>query len=185
MSYQAYIDNIKAKTGKTPEDFLKLVERKGLLDPGVKTSEVLAWLKNDFGLQRGHGMAIVLAFKNATQPKTTIDASVSRHFTGARAKWRGPYQDLVTQVTAFGPGVSVGPNASYISLLRKGKKFAIVQPTADRLDVGIKVKGAEFGKRFEPAGTWNSMVTHRVRITDPEELDRQVLSMLRRAYELA
>ncbi len=30
MSFQAYLDNIKAKTGKTPEDFKKLAEKKGL-----------------------------------------------------------------------------------------------------------------------------------------------------------
>ncbi len=28
MSFQAYIDNIKAKTGKTPDDFKKLAEKK-------------------------------------------------------------------------------------------------------------------------------------------------------------
>ncbi len=44
MSFQAYIDNIKAKTGKTPEDFKKLAEKKGLL----KAGEIVAWLKQDF-----------------------------------------------------------------------------------------------------------------------------------------
>ena len=33
MSFQAYIDNIKTKTGKTPEDFRKIAESKGLLKP--------------------------------------------------------------------------------------------------------------------------------------------------------
>jgi hypothetical protein len=50
MSFQAYIDNIKAKTGKTPEDFRQLAEAKGLLKPGVKAGEIVAWLKEDFGL---------------------------------------------------------------------------------------------------------------------------------------
>ncbi|MGA2050303.1 MAG: DUF4287 domain-containing protein [Terracidiphilus sp.] len=36
MTFQAYIDNIKAKSGKTPEDFRSLAENKGLLKPGVK-----------------------------------------------------------------------------------------------------------------------------------------------------
>ncbi len=35
MSFQAYIDNIKTKTGKTPGDFKKLADKKGLLKPGV------------------------------------------------------------------------------------------------------------------------------------------------------
>ncbi|HEY6621033.1 MAG TPA: DUF4287 domain-containing protein [Steroidobacteraceae bacterium] len=63
MSFQAYIDNIKAKTGKTPEDFKKLAEKKVLLKPGIKATEILAWLKNDHDLGHGHAMAIYATFK--------------------------------------------------------------------------------------------------------------------------
>ncbi len=62
MSLQAYLDNIKAQTGKTTQDFLTLAEKKGYLKQGVKTSEIVTWLKDDFGLGRGHAMAIVLTF---------------------------------------------------------------------------------------------------------------------------
>lgn len=58
MSFQTYLDNIKTKTGKTPEDFKKLAEKKGLLKPDVKASEVAAWLKTDFDLGHGHAMAV-------------------------------------------------------------------------------------------------------------------------------
>jgi hypothetical protein len=45
MSFQAYIDNIKTKTGKTPEDFRKAAESKGLLKPGVKAGDLLPGLR--------------------------------------------------------------------------------------------------------------------------------------------
>lgn len=48
MSFQTYIDNIRAKTGKGPDDFKKLAEEKDLLKPGVKAGEIVAWLKEDF-----------------------------------------------------------------------------------------------------------------------------------------
>jgi hypothetical protein len=67
MSFQAYIDNIKAKTGKTPEEFKKIAEKKGLLNPGVKAGEIVAWLKKDFDLGHGHAMAIYAAFKGKTE----------------------------------------------------------------------------------------------------------------------
>jgi hypothetical protein len=63
MSFQAYIDNIRAKTGKTPEDFKKLAEKKGLLKPGIKAGEIVAWLKKDFVLGHGHAMALYATFK--------------------------------------------------------------------------------------------------------------------------
>jgi hypothetical protein len=64
MSFQAYIDNIKIKTGKTPDDFRKLAERKGLLRPDVKAMEIVGWLKKDHGLGHGHAMAIYATFKD-------------------------------------------------------------------------------------------------------------------------
>lgn len=63
MTFQAYIDNIKAKTGKTPEDFRVLAEKKGLLEPSIKVGQIVAWLQEDFGLGHGHAMAIVLTLK--------------------------------------------------------------------------------------------------------------------------
>src|SRR5207344_3373627 len=40
MTFQAYLDSIKEKTGKTPEDFRVLAEQKGLLKDGVKAGPV-------------------------------------------------------------------------------------------------------------------------------------------------
>jgi hypothetical protein len=72
MSFQAYLDNIKAKTGKTPEDFKKLAEKKGFLQkgelkPGIKAGEIVTWLKKDFALGHGHAMAIYAVFKGVKQ----------------------------------------------------------------------------------------------------------------------
>ena len=71
MSFQACLDNIKAKTGKTPEDFKKLVGEKGFvvggkLNPSTKAAEITNWLKEEFELGHGHAMAIVASFKGKT-----------------------------------------------------------------------------------------------------------------------
>jgi len=183
MTYQAYLDNIEAQTGKTPEDFRVLAEKKGLLREGVKAGPIVAWLKHDFGLGQGHAMAIVLSLRVATQPGVSKDERVAKLFSGDRARWRKPYDALLTRVGKFGPGISVGPTDTYISLLRNGKKFAILQVTSDRLDIGIKLKGAPTTRRFQAAGDWNSMVTHRVHISAPKQIDAEVLRWLKRAYD--
>jgi hypothetical protein len=64
MSFQAYIDNIYAKTGKTPEEFAELAKQKGLLGPDATATPVVNWLKEEHGLGHGHAMAIVQCFKN-------------------------------------------------------------------------------------------------------------------------
>ena len=64
MSFQAYLDNIEAKTGKTPNDFIALAKAKGFDDPAVKAGTIVAWLKEDFELGHGHAMALVHVIKH-------------------------------------------------------------------------------------------------------------------------
>ena len=63
MSFQAYLDNIEAKTGKTPEDFHKAAAKAGLLEAGTTATQIVGWLAKDYGLGRGHAMAIFELFK--------------------------------------------------------------------------------------------------------------------------
>jgi hypothetical protein len=72
MSFQAYLDNIKAKTGKSLDEFKELAEKKdflanGKLKDAVKAGDIVAWLKADFDLGHGHAMAIFAAFKGKTE----------------------------------------------------------------------------------------------------------------------
>ena len=68
MSYQAYLTNIQAKTGKTPAAFRTLAQKKGFtkngrLEAGVKAGEIVQWLQEDFQLGHGHAMAIYALLK--------------------------------------------------------------------------------------------------------------------------
>lgn len=70
MSFQAYLDTIEDKTGLTPRQLIDIAHSKGFGDPDTKAGVILEWLKADYGLGRGHGMALVHVIKNG--PK--IDA---------------------------------------------------------------------------------------------------------------
>ncbi len=70
MSFQAYLDTIEDKTGLTPRQLVDLAKERGLDAPDTKAGVILAWLKEDYGLGRGHGMALVHVIKKG--PK--IDA---------------------------------------------------------------------------------------------------------------
>lgn len=62
MSFQAYLDNIETKTGKTPNEFIALANEKGF-GPETKSGEIASWLKEDFGLGHGYAMALVYVIK--------------------------------------------------------------------------------------------------------------------------
>lgn len=63
MSFQAYLDNIELKTGKTPNDFIALATKKGF-GADTKAGEIVSWLKTDYELGHGHAMALVHVIKN-------------------------------------------------------------------------------------------------------------------------
>jgi hypothetical protein len=151
MSFQAYLDNIKAKTGKTPDDFRVLAEKKSL----TQYREIMAWLKSDFGLGHGHANAIAQLLVHPDARKVKPDERVAKLLAGNKVKWRKTYDALVAKLAKFGTDVTVAPTNTYISLLRGRNKFGIVQVSAaERFDIGIKLKGAASTERFKAAGTW-------------------------------
>lgn len=182
MTFQAYLDTIKEKTGKTPQDFIALAAKKGL----TKHAEIVKWLQTDYGLGTGHARALVLVINQANEGRPSPDDALAKHFAGKKETWRKPYDALAKKLAKFGPDVKLGPNKSYINLQRGDKKFGIVQiSAADRMDVGIKLKGFKPAGRLEAAGSWNAMVTHRVQVTDPKQLDAELVGWLKQAYGAA
>lgn len=71
MSFQAYLDAVEKKTGLTPRQLIEIATEKGFSDPRIKAGVILDWLKADYDLGRGHGMAMVHVIKNgpAIDPK--------------------------------------------------------------------------------------------------------------------
>ncbi|MCQ1995855.1 DUF4287 domain-containing protein [Arthrobacter sp. zg-Y1171] len=67
MSFQAYLDAVEEKTGLTPRQLMDIAAAKGFSGGNVKAGEILEWLKTDYGIGRGHGMALVHVIKNGPQ----------------------------------------------------------------------------------------------------------------------
>ena len=81
MTFEAYMNNIKAKTGKDPKDFYDEAVREGALGPSTKPMEYVGWLKARSGLGHGHAMAVLESFKrNGWYP---VAAKPSRARKGA------------------------------------------------------------------------------------------------------
>lgn len=64
MSFQAYIDNIYAKTGKTPEQLKEAAEQAGVYSPDMKATDLVNFLNKEYDLGHGHAMAIWAVFKS-------------------------------------------------------------------------------------------------------------------------
>ena len=176
----AMIANMKDKTGKTLEQWLDIAQMTG----ATKHGEVVKALKSDHGMT--HGYANLVAHKLLKSDAGSRVASgedlVGAQYSGAKAQLKPIYDAIARAVLTFGDDVELAPKKTYVSL-RRSKQFALVQPsTRTRVDLGIKLKEEPVGGRLEASGSFNSMVSHRVRLERPEDVDDDVLAWLRKAY---
>jgi hypothetical protein len=96
MSFQAYLDNAEKKTGRTPQEIVDLARARGF-GPSTPTTEVLAWLRADFGLGSGHGRALAYVIAHGPViPDTHVggtgthrDASTTLRLDGLAARVQG------------------------------------------------------------------------------------------------
>ncbi|VTR76162.1 DUF4287 domain-containing protein [Cellulomonas hominis] len=87
MSFQAYLDAIEVKTGLTPRQLVDRAKEKGLDDPSVKAGTIVAWLAEDYGLGRGHAMALVHVIRNGPQISTKHVGSDGSHRDESDTLW--------------------------------------------------------------------------------------------------
>lgn len=88
MSFQAYLDNIEAKTGKTPKQFIAEAKKRKI----IEFKDIIAWLKKDYGLGMGHARAIAHVIQHGAEFElkhttgTHRDASGTLKLDGAKRK---------------------------------------------------------------------------------------------------
>lgn len=177
------IANLAEKTGKDLAAWRKIAKASGL----AKHGELVKHLKAEHGLTHGYANLVAhkhLASDAGSQQAADVDL-VAAQYAGAKAGLRPIHDAIWKAVSRFGKDVEAAPKKAYVSL-RRSKQFAIVQPsTKDRVDVGINLKGAAPTARLEASGSFNAMVSHRVRVTTASEVDAELLGWLKQAYEQA
>lgn len=175
------IKNLKEKYGKSLEEWIEVVKKTGI----EKHGEIIKFLKSEHGFT--HGFANLVSLKARGTDSASADSAeslVDDQYKGKEAL-HPIYLKLMEEVKKFGSDVVVAPKRAYVSLRRK-KQFALVQPsTKARLDIGINMKGFDTTDRLEASGSFNAMCSHRVRVSDIGDVDNELISWLRQAYDSA
>lgn len=175
--------NLEETTGKSIDQWTKLANGSGK----AKHGELVSWLKAEHGLTHGYANLVAhTAFKSDASSQTAAGADlVAEMFAGDKAALRPIFDALMKAIRGFGKDIEETPKKGYLSLRRK-TQFATLHPsTRTRFDVGIKLRNVAPSGRLEAAGSWNAMVTHRVRLESAAGVDDGLVQWLRQAYEQA
>lgn len=179
----AMIANMQEKTGKTLEQWLAVAKKTG----AEKHGQVVKSLKSDHGLT--HGYANLVAHKllksDAGSQASEGTDLVAAQYAGPKADLKPIYDAVIKIAKSLGKDVEVSPKKTYVSL-RRNKQFALVQPsTRTRVDLGINLKDEPVTERLEKSGSFNAMVSHRVRLETPADVDKDVKAWLKKAFSQA
>ena len=176
---QSMMQNLEKQTGKSFDEWIKIVRASKL----TRARQITDFLKAEHGLTFGYANMIALKALGSDAGSSNADDLIAAQYSGAKSQLKPIYDELLAAVQKFGSDVEVAPKKAYVSLRRK-KQFACFQPsTATRMDVGINLKKTAQTSRLELSGSFNSMVSHRVRVTKKSEVDKELISWLRQAYD--
>jgi hypothetical protein len=179
---ETQLQNIQKKTGKTLDELCATVRASGL----AKHGEICAMLKADLALGHGDANAIALYARNvdssAAAPASREDM-LDAIYAGPKAALRPIHDRLMVEIHGLGE-FEIAPKKDYLSLRRK-KQFAMVGPaTNTRVEVGLNTKGVEATDRLiamPPGG----MCLYKIKLTDPAEVDAELIAWIKQAFEAA
>jgi len=174
---QTMIDNMPEKTGKSLNEWKTILKEKSF----TKHSEGVNYLKKEHGVTHGFANTIVTLSKE--ENKTPADL-VDQQYKG-KESLLPIYEAILKVVMTFGDDVTITPKKTTVSIIRK-KQFALIKPaTKTRIDLGLKIKDKPTTDRLESSGPFGSMCTHRVQLTNANQVDGELVTWLKEAYEKA
>ena len=182
---QTQLKNIEERTGKTLKQLQKVIKDSGL----EKHGQLVSMLKKDLGMGHGDANTLVHVTKNpdvltaSSASGDDVSSKVDEYYAGKKEHLRPIHDAFMKKLEKLGD-FEIAPKKTYLSLRRK-KQFAMVGPaTNSRVDVGLNMKGAQVTGRLEsekPGG----MCTHKVRLTDPKEVDKELMDWVKQAFDAA
>lgn len=173
------IDNLYKNTGITLEQWIDAVNKENI----AKHGEIIKFLKDTHGLT--HGFANLIAHKAKGSDAGSVENQgdlITKQYQG-KEHLIHVYDKIMSEIEKFGSDIEIAPKNAYVSLRRK-KQFALLQPaTKTRFEIGIILKGQESYGKLEKINTANAMCSHKINISDVNDIDHEVIEWLRKAYE--
>jgi hypothetical protein len=182
---ETQLTNIQARTGKSLEQLYAVIRKSGQTKHGV----IRDMLKKDLGLGHGDANTLTIEYFRANEKNASggsdpsVDDLVAGYYSGPKAALRPIHDRVMAAINKLGP-FEIAPKKTYLSLRRK-RQFAMVGPaTNSRVEVGLNAKGLRGASRLvvlPPGG----MCQYKVNLTDPSEVDPELMAWVREAYDAA
>ena len=178
---ETQLKNIESSSGIKLDQWATIIKNSGF----SKHGELVNFIKKEYQLGHGNANTLVHYVNKSHSGFGNEDELITQQYEG-KDEWKKMYDQIIAEIKNFGNDVEVSPKKAYVSVRRK-KQFAILQPsTKTRFDIGLNLKNLPAAATgLDPAGSWNTMCTHRIKIEKQADLNSAVIQWLREAYDQA
>jgi hypothetical protein len=177
QAVQTQLANIQERTGRSLDELFELIEKAGL----EKHGQIRTMLKESLGMGHGDANTLTHVWLHRDDGPSTPDDEVERIYAGPKAGLRPIHDAVMAAVEGFG-AFEVAPKKAYLSL-RRSRQFAMIGPaTKTQVEIGLNVKDLPESPRItaqKPGG----MCQYKTRLSDPSEVDDELLGWIRAAYD--
>jgi hypothetical protein len=171
------IANMPEKTGKSLEEWHKVLSKQGF----EKHGQAVKFLKAEHAVSHGFANTIVALF---FQKDSSAEDLVEAQYKGKESLYP-IYLALIDFVKTLGAEVNIVPKKTSVSIVRK-RQFILIKPaTKSRIDLGFKFNNRPNGERLGDSGPFGTMCSHRVILQGLEEVDDELKTWIREAFEEA
>lgn len=171
--------NIETKTGLSMSQLRAAALARG----HSKHGQIRTWAMSEYGLGYGDANAVAAAALASEPDDSAPDDPLAAIYTGKKAHLRAVHDRVIAEIQAMGD-FEMAPKKAYVSLRRK-KQFATIGPkNAAQAELGINLKDDVSSDRViaQKAG---GMCQFAVMLSGTQDVDGEVLSVLRAAFESA
>ena len=173
--------SLAQRTGRPLDEWVALVRASGI--GPLDQNAVRKWLRSSHGIPQNSQWAIAdAAARDAGWVRPTVAEYVDGQYSGPKAALRTVYDALAAAIGDLGGDVTVEGRSTYTPFVRGRQFAAVAAATRDRVDLGLRFTDPPPAGRLQPA-TAPGQATHKISLRSVQDLDDEVLHLLRIAYE--
>ena len=173
-------DSMKARTGKTLEEWVAAVQFAGI--DAMDQKAVRNWLKKQGVLQNSQWAIADAAARAAGWERPSVEGYIDSQYTDEKSNLRPIFDALRDIIEALGGDVTVEGRGGYTPFVRKRQFAAVQASTKTRVDLGLRFKQAPDSPLLNTSSL-PGQSTHKLGLTSPEQITAEVRELIRLAYE--
>ena len=174
-----FIDTAKEKTGKSFQDWLKLVQSSGI----EKRKDILEWLKKGHGLNHLQAQLITGIYLNNGNPVYINENALLENQFSKCPEMRSVFDSISKKIISSFQGTQLIPKKTYLSFTAV-REFAAINVKPNEIRLGLDLGDEPFSETLQKSKLTGPMprISHMLVFTEANQFDKNVMALLTNSY---